>query len=191
MGAILSIPESFPPEYCVLSTYWLRLRGDRLVPSREEIDPGSIVSLLPFIVLTEIFSPMDARVRLAGTALRDLFGFDPSGWNYVELTGPEGRRSRGYRMWTMTHWPCGAYFSRQVTFATGAHETTYGIALPVAPGRTGGAPFILSMERSHSGRRWLNPGSGPMIEPVSEFVFLDIGAGCPASTQPPDDWQFG
>jgi hypothetical protein len=60
--------------------YWRsKIRRNRL-PSRRDIDPVEIPKLLPHVLLTEISpEPFQARYRLAGTALADIYGFDYTG----------------------------------------------------------------------------------------------------------------
>lgn len=61
--------------------YWNQKRGDRPMPSRQDIDPLDIPSdLLPGMLLTEVLKePPWLRYRLVGTAQAALRGRDPTG----------------------------------------------------------------------------------------------------------------
>lgn len=60
--------------------YWNRQRAGAVWPSRAEIDPVEIPSLLPNLLITEAGTrPGTLRVRLAGTAVVDWMGRDVSG----------------------------------------------------------------------------------------------------------------
>jgi hypothetical protein len=60
--------------------YWLKLRGNRRMPSRDEFRPKGLVRRLPMMSLVEL-SPCDRRFRfrLAGTGLRNVFGEELTG----------------------------------------------------------------------------------------------------------------
>ena len=53
-----------------LYDYWTKLRGDRLMPRRQDIDPVDIWSLLPYLHLSEWHTnPDGVYFRIAGTEL--------------------------------------------------------------------------------------------------------------------------
>ncbi|MCB9948622.1 MAG: PAS domain-containing protein [Rhodospirillaceae bacterium] len=48
--------------------YWLRIRGDRDLPGRRDLDPVEIPELLAHVVLMDVATdPLDFRYRLVGT----------------------------------------------------------------------------------------------------------------------------
>lgn len=60
--------------------YWQTCAGLRGMPSRGDIDPVSMRPHLPYISLIDISDGMQtAIVRLAGTRLRDVYGFELTG----------------------------------------------------------------------------------------------------------------
>lgn len=74
------------PDSRALYQYWLDKRGDRLMPSRSDIDPTEIPpQLLPGISLVDVV-PDDRRYvyRLMGTAEVQVRGFDPTGKSVIE-----------------------------------------------------------------------------------------------------------
>lgn len=58
--------------------YWRAKRGDRAMPSRRDIDPVELRSLLPHLQLIEIVADR-FRYRLIGTALVEAMGRDYTG----------------------------------------------------------------------------------------------------------------
>ena len=63
-----------------LYDYWCRCAGARHLPARGDIDPSAFRNLLPFVCLIDIdLGVNDAIVRLAGTRIRDIYGFEITG----------------------------------------------------------------------------------------------------------------
>jgi hypothetical protein len=56
-----------------LYDYWLSKKGDRIAPSRADIEPGEIVDLLPWVFLMEKVGTR-LRYRLVGEAFREVYG---------------------------------------------------------------------------------------------------------------------
>jgi hypothetical protein len=56
---------------------WTSAAGAHAMPSRESFQPRAFGPLLPFISLVEVQDGQANRVRVAGSALRDVFGGDP------------------------------------------------------------------------------------------------------------------
>lgn len=76
-----------------LLDYWQRLRGDRPMPAKQDIDPSQLKPLLPYLMLAEIHQgPLRVRYRLVGTeavrmAKEDYTGrwLADSGWDAEEV----------------------------------------------------------------------------------------------------------
>jgi hypothetical protein len=97
-----------------LVDYWNRLRGERAMPSRAEIDPSAIKRVLPYLMMLDVsYDPLGFRYRLVGTGIvrfngRDFTGKAVDEANYgpayvalhryfaavVETRGPIGARGR-------------------------------------------------------------------------------------------------
>jgi hypothetical protein len=68
------------PSVRAVYDYWRAKRGDRLMPSRKEIDPADLKPCLPSIILLDVVA--DARrfvYRLVGTKEVSERGYDPTG----------------------------------------------------------------------------------------------------------------
>lgn len=81
-----------------LLAYWLEKRGNRPMPTRDDIDPGEIRDLLPNIVMVDIEVPFRVRYRLVGTRVADFNRIDFTGRYLDDLRWDGlGRYSRAYR----------------------------------------------------------------------------------------------
>ena len=68
----------------ILYAYWNGLRAGRVAPSRLEIDPSRIGSILPEIFLIERADAATYSYRLAGTRLCEIFGRELRGTNLLD-----------------------------------------------------------------------------------------------------------
>ena len=66
--------------------YWTRMRGDRRMPSREDLNPLEIPDLLPYVMLIDVLpEPLDFRFRLLGTEHDQIVGGDYRGRCFSSL----------------------------------------------------------------------------------------------------------
>lgn len=56
---------------------WASAAGAQIMPTREDFQPRAFGPLLPFISLIEAQEGQGMRVRVTGSALRDVFSTDP------------------------------------------------------------------------------------------------------------------
>jgi hypothetical protein len=72
-----------------LRDYWLRLRGERPMPAKRDIDPAAVPQLLPHLVMTDVLhDPLRLRYRLIGSYVTSMSGRNPTGrWLDDELYG--------------------------------------------------------------------------------------------------------
>ncbi|MBB5516433.1 hypothetical protein FHS89_002464 [Rubricella aquisinus] len=63
----------------IIHEYWNRLRGGRLVPMREELDPRRFVPALEHLILLEHDLDGPARIRVGGVRLNELMGAEVRG----------------------------------------------------------------------------------------------------------------
>ena len=70
-----------------IEAHWDRLRGDRPMPRRDEIDPVDLVPWLPYLSIVELhYDPFRVRYRLVGTEVARIIGEDFSN-RWLEDTG--------------------------------------------------------------------------------------------------------
>ncbi len=84
-----------------LFAYWDRKRAGRPMPSRADLDPIDIPSLLAFVGLIDVLeSPRRYRYRLVGTGLVNAFGRETTGRELFEA-GPARYAGFLSRLYTM------------------------------------------------------------------------------------------
>ena len=89
--AIEGIPDTACAEVHFFYEYWLGLKGDRLLPPCDKLDPLDFFTYLSRVFILEGHSIDDLRVRLAGTVYRELYGFEATGLRVGELIPFESR----------------------------------------------------------------------------------------------------
>jgi hypothetical protein len=67
-----------------LFLYWNKVRGDRKMPRRFEIEPGKITAILPSTFILERVDAETYRFRLAGTHVCEIFGSELRGANFLD-----------------------------------------------------------------------------------------------------------
>lgn len=78
-----------------LYDYWTRIRGDRLMPRRQDIDPVDVWSLLPYVHLSEWhINPDRVFFRIAGTELVATAGVELRGRWLNEMVSEESAREQ-------------------------------------------------------------------------------------------------
>jgi hypothetical protein len=95
-------------DLAALWVYWQAKRGARAMPRRRDIDPTEIPRLLPHLQIVEVIGEAQRfRYRLAGTAICEAFGRDPTG-RFVDEIIPAERLAiahHHYRLVWETHRP--------------------------------------------------------------------------------------
>ncbi|WP_420404497.1 PAS domain-containing protein [Nisaea sp.] len=80
------------PQSLQLFDYWCSKRAGRIAPSRQDIDPSEIVSLLSVIYLVDFEAPDIFRYRLAGTDIAETFGHgNLKGQTLGDILADQGR----------------------------------------------------------------------------------------------------
>lgn len=73
------------PRLIELLEYWVKLKGDRKLPLRSDLDPAAIPRLLPNIILNEVeLDPLRFRIRLEGEQVSVARGFNAAGRYFDE-----------------------------------------------------------------------------------------------------------
>jgi hypothetical protein len=172
-----------------LADYWTSLCPPDRLPLRSDIDPAAIQPLLPYIYILELKTDDTVFVRLAGTALRRLYGREMTGMNMLDLVPPAHRAARLRRTLQAASHPCGMCYIRSHRYASGAVDEVESMFLPltVDPATDGTrARQMIGIAASLSERRWIaEDETGTLMMPRA-FRFLDVGFGVPPMSAPPD-----
>ena len=78
------------PTSRILYNYWNDVRGDRLAPSRFEIEPSRIAPILSETFILERIGHRHFAFRLAGTRICEQFGSELRGRDFSWLAGGDG-----------------------------------------------------------------------------------------------------
>lgn len=104
-------------------SYWNSLRRGAAMPLKRDFDPFAVTSALPYVFLLER-AGSGWKFRLAGTGLRDIYGFEPTGSAFGEIWGGDFAKVRAVmescaarRMSTIVEWK-GGNDGRMVEFET-------------------------------------------------------------------------
>ena len=115
-----------------LYEYWLAKRGSRMMPARRDLDPGEIVTLLPYLMLID--QPGDQfRYRLMGSAIVREIGRDLTGTAVGSyLSDPKSAADviAVYRKVFATAQP--VFVTGKFCFRTGAVHKMSMLALPLS-----------------------------------------------------------
>ena len=87
MAAQIGAPTAAVRAHVELFAYWARLRAGPALPGRRNLDPAPIKRLLPTVSLVEVVrgEALDYRMRLAGTALYNVYGGEITGRRLGEV----------------------------------------------------------------------------------------------------------
>lgn len=93
--AVTVVPDGIPDTACeevrFFHDYWLRLKGGAHLPAGDLVDPLDFFSHLSRVFIVEGHDLDGLIIRVAGTAYRDLYGFEITGRRVVDLI-PFGNR---------------------------------------------------------------------------------------------------
>ena len=170
-----------------LADYWNALRPPGGLPRRAQVDPGAILPLLPSLYILGV-ADTGVIVRLAGTALRQLYGLEMTGRNMLDVVAPEQRAARLWRTRHAADHPCGMYLLRSHRYASGAIDNVESIFLPlIVEGPADGlqAQQFIGIAASKSDRRWIAEEERGALMTPHVFRFLDVGFGIPPTIHPP------
>lgn len=75
-----------------LHEYWRDKRVSAPIPARADIHPRDFVNHLPRVFIINVLPDGGFSFRLAGTAIVDLFGCEPTGKSLPQALGPQAAR---------------------------------------------------------------------------------------------------
>ncbi|HSV04055.1 MAG TPA: PAS domain-containing protein [Phenylobacterium sp.] len=86
MVAQFGAPAAAARAHEELFLYWASLRRGLKLPARRDLDPAAMKRLLPTLSLIDVLpAPREYRIRLAGTALWDVYGGEITGRALAEV----------------------------------------------------------------------------------------------------------
>lgn len=156
--------------------YWSRLPKEGLVPDRSAFSPAKIADLMRAVTILEIWSRALIEIRLAGTAVCDVMGFDPTGRNMLELQLPSVRERYLRLLEEQVGRPCGRRNLLKARQADGTILRAEVVTLPMHHA-VSGHDMILSY---FSALEIVGFGENVyQILAYEQTQWIDIGAGTP------------
>lgn len=168
-----------------LIVHWTEIRGSRLVPPQEYIDPTEMMRSVPLITIAEISDPDTVRIELAECSLARRYGRDITHTNWFEFVPPEHKRMAERVRRLLISVPCGVYYKFRAS--SDDHEI-------IREGETLGLPLrnlssespdrSISLSRDIFFKGVADPATRARCKLKDLFVrFVDIGAGVPEAIE--------
>ncbi len=164
--------------------YWLSLARPGGMPAATDFAPAAIPRWLPNVAIIELNSPTVTTYRLAGTAVVERMGHNPTGTNILELMPPERRVQASRDLYELVTRPCCFHMSYVNNYSSGRVARVESIYMPLRPPR-GGKPRIVCMNEFDATLAFReNRRRTTIIADVDEITWLDVGHGTPGVSQP-------
>ena len=183
--ALLAAPRDQTNRHFIAAWLGWRRPG-QLLPKRSALKLDDIKQLLGRVVLFELVSADEIRVKVAGSQLRDHVNFEATGRSFAELTPPAQWPLRRFRLNEMAARPCGGWMiNRETETHSGETVSFETVTLPLEP-EGPGKPRLLISNVAVLGAIFEPPATDrpSLVYLPAEFRFLDLGAGIPARTEP-------
>jgi len=178
-GGVASRPRDASPSIAGFFDYWMNLPRPGGMPDAADFAPAAIARWLPEIILFELASPTIATYRLAGTAVVERLGHNPTGSNLLDLL-PEARRAQASRdLHELVTRPC-CYHLRYVnSYSSGRIGQMESIYVPLRPPR-GGFPRVVAMNAPEGTLGFeTSKQRSEVVTGISEIAWIDVGYGTP------------
>ncbi|TNE61817.1 MAG: PAS domain-containing protein [Alphaproteobacteria bacterium] len=159
---------------------WRNWRGDAMVPTRSQIRLADIPHLMRGCMLLDMHGPDQIVFRYAGSLFQDLYKFDFTGANYLDITEPATRDMRSRRLMAVVEQPAAAVWT-----APGVDTVDFiGASVPILADHPGQPPLLMQVCIHLKDLHHIRPATMAVgrekVEISNRFRFIDIGAGIPA-----------
>lgn len=171
--------KSEHPEFSALLDYWNDVRGSSLVPLTSHVDPASIPQLLKHIAILDLVSEDEIFYRLAGTAIAERTGTDPTGMNLLDLV-PEARRTfSSQTMWRIANHPVGLFLEYENILRNGKRAEMESLYLPMQVADSD-KKRVVSIHMANKTIGFEDERATPeFASTLNRMTWIDIGAGTP------------
>ncbi|MEX0298293.1 MAG: PAS domain-containing protein [Kordiimonas sp.] len=162
-----------------LYAIWNGWRGEKLFPSRADVDLKALSSHMEGVILFEVQDRKNIIIRYFGSMIMDFYGSDYTGRNFLDLTDANVKELRSKRMLGVVEQPCGAVWTTRGISYGAERSFSVGVSLPIAA-RAGEAPSqILQVCLPFRGteRPAFERKAPTNVQLSDRYAFVDIGAG--------------
>ncbi len=151
------------------------------MPLRSQIKTNDLPDLMRGMMLLEAQAPDSFIFRFSGSLYQDIYGFDFTGMNYLEITDISVRGLRSRRLWSLVEQPAGAVW----TTPSVEGQDFVGVSVPIAPDEPDTVLKIMQVVVPVLGVQGLaaerKRRRQSHVEFSDQFRYIDIGAGKPDS----------
>ncbi len=158
--------------------YWQSMPREGVLPLRSSFFPEKIPQLLPHLIIYEIVSKDFIRFRLAGTAVRERMGFDPTGQNYLDFVAEERKAKASQSFFAVVEQPCGMRVISNHGMSSGRKMFLEVFMLPVENDMSENPIILCQSNEIKSDTEDHLPDEAKLENvTVTRRDFIDIGAG--------------
>lgn len=168
----------FGPKLGAFWAYWNGLPKVDLVPNLRDYLDNVPPTLQPYVVIMDLTSPDEMKVRLTGTAMVDFAG-EMTGTEAEVLYRDKTRRIAMALAWTATTHPCSYVANRILRSRHGHLIKSPGLVVPVRPGTAGTNCVIGFQDMPRRTEGLAEDDQIEAVQSVSKQTWIDIGAGTP------------
>ncbi len=182
LAGLGNLPEALGAMAAGWAHYWLSLPKACGVPMKRALELGAMRRFAPNLLIVERFDRTKFTWRLAGSAVREIFGVELTGSDALAVRDPV-QRVKGVAAYNaQLDVPCGAWGIIVLGAAGGIQRPSEVLALPLRAD-DGSVRFIANTVEP---RARAEPGPPPEIRLLSwlEHRFVDIGFGLPKFPRP-------
>ena len=134
-------------------------------------------------MIHELISPEFIRVRLAGTNIREQYGFETTGHNYLDFVDEWRRETASRSLFLICEHPCGLLASLRSETRSGRIMANESIGLPMRD-NSGAAKLIYYQSNLIGVEEFREPSEDEILKiDVVDETYFDIGAGIPSFNQ--------
>lgn len=159
--------------------YWFSLPRQGLVPTRQDFDPCTQGPILSTYVIHELISPDFIRVHLAGTGVREQYGTEITGTNYLDFVEDWRKENASRSLFVMCEQPCGILAHLRARTSAGKQILNESIGLPMRD-NSGAVRLIYYQSNTIHEEGYRDPEADMLMTlEIENEVHFDIGAGLP------------
>jgi hypothetical protein len=155
-----------------LADYYLTTRGIQAMLPRAAFNPAHLKPILPRVVLLELRSEKEIRIRLGGTCLTNKVGHELAGLNWLDLIAPEYRQARAAAYGRMIAERSGLRAEMRYPSTMGEDFVLECLVLPLTPVQSDEPPHAIGVIASLS-----RPGGArplPFLQGSEEIALLPL-----------------
>jgi hypothetical protein len=176
---------SSEPSVSAFLAHWARVGGAAELPVWDAVDAmRAIPKLIPWMVMLEVRTPPELRLRVAGSAMGDFVGMELTGRDLLELTSPELRALRHGHMAAIVGTPCGAQATFKVRGRSGLVASGEMLILPAR--NRGSGEVVALMLVAFNAEREVGADTDPVFPMADKVAYIDLGFGLPPRDDKPN-----